>query len=124
MVHALLAGAPMEGHRDERLTRMTRILALLLVITFALAGQAFADNGAARARQAGPEAGAAKRSTIVRVALGAAAGFGVGMVAGLKALPDASCRDGRVWIAAGSFSALGAVIGYASGRRDVSRSGS
>ena len=96
---------------------MKRGLALVvvtIVITGLLSGKAFADSVK---RQPPPRAksGASMRSRLVGMALGAGAGFGLGMVTALHKLPDASCKDGKVLVSAGSFGTIGAMFGYWAG---------
>ena len=58
----------------------------------------------------------ARRHTVIWTVSGGAAGFGVGLWAGLSAFDDAVNSDRKVWTSAAVGAGLGALAGYLIGR--------
>lgn len=89
--------------------------AALLLSALAIPGVASGEErgdqvkaGPARAAVDAPRS----RSRLMPVLIGIGAGVGLGLLTGTKALPEATCKDGKVWGVAGAFGAAGALIGY------------
>jgi hypothetical protein len=55
----------------------------------------------------------ARRARVIGMLVGAGAGVGLGLVTGLQLLPEATCKDAKVWGMAGAFGTGGALAGYA-----------
>lgn len=98
-----------------------RRLIVLTAVVLSLTSQAFAQTPPDPRRPL--RSGTSKRAKMIGLVVGAGAGFGLGMLAGLQS-PGASCSDRKVWLAAGSFGALGATFGYLAGDRLAHRSDS
>jgi hypothetical protein len=89
---------------------MRRVVPLSLAILLALCPAVAADT-----RQAAPpERGG--RGRVLGTVIGAAAGFGVGLVAGLAWFDDAVNSDRKVWTTAIGFAGAGGAAGYFVGR--------
>ena len=90
---------------------MRGILPLFFFATLALSNQASKGSPGREARPPrGPRS--SRRGRFIGLVVGAGAGLGLGMMAALKALPDASCTTRKTLLTAGSFGTIGAAIGY------------
>jgi len=85
--------------------------AALLLFALAIPGVASGEERRDQRNQAASEA-PRSRGRLMPVLIGIGAGVGLGLLTGTKALPEATCKDGKVWGVAGAFGAAGAVIGY------------
>lgn len=74
------------------------------------------EAGAPDAKTAGPHGGGAKRGRMIGFIVGAGAGFGLGVFAGLNWFDDAVNSDRKVWTTAILLGAAGGTAGWFIGR--------
>jgi hypothetical protein len=74
------------------------------------------EAGAPDAKSAGPHSGGAKRGRMIGFIVGAGAGFGLGLLAGLNWFDDAVDSDRKVWTTAILLCAAGGTAGWFIGR--------
>jgi hypothetical protein len=92
-----------------------KLLALALATWMTTQSVAFAEE--ARQRESDDQTVSEERTTdrrrLIAVLVGAGAGVGLGLLTALKAMPDTTCRDAKVWAVGAAFGVGGGFGAYA-----------